>query len=62
MAQEENGITIIVIAHRLSTVINCDRLFVMKEGRIVESGAHGELIEKEGYYYELIQKQLHDKN
>ena len=34
----------------------------MKEGRLVASGAHGELIEKEGYYYELIQKQLHDKN
>ena len=61
MAQEENGITIIVIAHRLSTVINCDRLFVMKEGRIVESGSHGDLLKKEGYYYELIQKQLHDK-
>lgn len=34
----------------------------MKEGKIVESGAHTDLIEKEGYYYELIQKQLHDKN
>ena len=59
LAKEEKGITIVVVAHRLSTVINCDKLFVMKEGRIVETGSHEKLIGKEGYYYELIQKQLH---
>lgn len=50
--------TIIVIAHRLSTVINANRIFVMRNGDIVEAGKHSELIEKQGYYYQLIEKQL----
>jgi ABC-type multidrug transport system fused ATPase/permease subunit len=54
-----SSMTIIVVAHRLSTVINCDRLYVMKEGKIVEIGSHRELIKQKGYYYTLIQKQLH---
>lgn len=55
----DSSITIIVVAHRLSTVINCDRLYVMKEGNIVEIGGHRDLIKQKGYYYTLIQKQLH---
>ena len=57
-----HNITIIVVAHRLSTVVHCDRLYVMREGSIIESGNHHDLIAKEGYYYGLIQKQLHGKN
>lgn len=52
--------TIIVIAHRLSTVINADRIYVMKNGQIVETGSHRELRAQGGYYYQLIQKQLGD--
>ena len=52
--------TIIVIAHRLSTVINANRIFVMKSGQIQETGSHSDLLEKHGYYYELIEKQLAD--
>ena len=45
-------ITILVIAHRLSTVMDCDKLFVLENGRIVESGAPSELLEdKQSYFY-----------
>lgn len=49
--------TTVVIAHRLSTVENADRIFVMNEGRIVEEGRHAELIERGGLYTRLYQTQ-----
>jgi ABC-type multidrug transport system fused ATPase/permease subunit len=52
--------TIIVIAHRLSTVMNADRIFVMKNGQVVEIGSHKDLRALKGYYYQLIEKQLGD--
>jgi ATP-binding cassette, subfamily B, bacterial len=45
--------TTIIIAHRLSTVKNVDRIFVMKKGHIVESGDHTSLMEQKGYYHSL---------
>ena len=45
--------TTIVIAHRLSTIIKADRLLVLKDGVIVESGTHEELLSKEGFYSDL---------
>jgi ATP-binding cassette subfamily B protein len=55
-----SGRTTIAIAHRLSTLRNCDRLLVIEDGRVVESGTHAELMAKEGAFYKLVtmQKEL----
>jgi ABC-type multidrug transport system fused ATPase/permease subunit len=50
--------TTIIIAHRLSTVRNVDKIFVVKEGRIVETGRHEELIRYGGYYHSLYSVNL----
>ncbi|WP_145333788.1 peptidase domain-containing ABC transporter [Paenibacillus xylanexedens] len=50
--------TMIIIAHRLSTVMRCDRIFVMDKGIVVESGTHSQLLQLRGRYYELWKDQL----
>jgi ATP-binding cassette subfamily B multidrug efflux pump len=45
--------TVLAIAHRLSTIAQMDRLLVLDEGKIVESGSHTELLEKNGIYAKL---------
>ncbi|MDO4566078.1 MAG: ATP-binding cassette domain-containing protein, partial [Oscillospiraceae bacterium] len=52
------GRTSIVIAHRLSTVLAADRILVLKDGVLVEQGAHSELLEKGGVYKELFDTQF----
>jgi ABC-type multidrug transport system fused ATPase/permease subunit len=49
--------TIIVVAHRLATIRNADRILVVNKGKIEESGSHEELMAKQGYYYELAKQQ-----
>ena len=49
--------TVLAIAHRLSTIAQMDRLLVLDEGKIVESGTHAELIRKRGIYAKLWEHQ-----
>ncbi|MDE7301573.1 MAG: ABC transporter ATP-binding protein, partial [Clostridia bacterium] len=49
--------TMLVVAHRLSTVKKADNIIVLQHGEITESGTHAELIEKKGYYYKLYKLQ-----
>ena len=49
--------TRIVIAHRLSTIRNCDRIIVLDGGKIIEDGTYDELIEKNGFFAELVERQ-----
>jgi len=46
-----NGKTVIIVAHRLSTVKNADQIVVLDNGKIIEIGNHKELIKKKGYYF-----------
>ena len=50
--------TVVIAAHRLSTVMNADSIVVMKKGEIVEQGTHSELVALRGHYYTLVKNQL----
>lgn len=52
------GKTVVVVAHRLSTVRHADNIIVIDKGHVIEEGTHEELVEKKGAYFELIRNQL----
>jgi subfamily B ATP-binding cassette protein HlyB/CyaB len=51
------GRTMVIIAHRLSTIKKCDNIIVMDHGRVAEQGSHANLMEQQGYYYNLYKQQ-----
>ena len=59
-ALDKMGCTRIVIAHRLSTIKHCDRIVVLDGGHIIEDGTYDELIEKGGFFAELVERQRLD--
>jgi len=58
LAEFYKGRTVVIVAHRLSTVKNADQIIVLDGGKIVESGNHTTLIKKKGAYYNLVKNQL----
>ena len=56
----DSKMTIIIIAHRLSTIKKCDKIFVMKDGKIIEEGNHNELLDLKKEYFSLWEEQLID--
>jgi ATP-binding cassette subfamily B protein len=62
MKEFNRGKTVVIIAHRLSTVKDADQIVVLDDGEIKEVGKHFELVKKKGYYHELIKNQLELEN
>ena len=58
MQQFFDNRTVIVVAHRLSTVKNADQIVVLEKGELVEQGTHQELVGKKGAYFHLVKNQL----
>ena len=52
------GRTSFIVAHRLSTIKEADRILVMKDGNIIEQGNHEELLKKQGFYAQLYESQF----
>ena len=52
-----NNKTMLIVAHRLSTIKNCDKIFVLKDGEIVEEGNHKSLLAKKGVYAMMWKEQ-----
>ncbi len=61
LTQLKNKTTTIIVSHRISSAKNADSVIILDEGRIVQQGTHSELIAQEGYYKELYQEQLDEK-
>jgi ABC-type multidrug transport system fused ATPase/permease subunit len=48
---------VVIVAHRLETVRDCDRIYVMRAGEVIEAGTHADLVAQDGVYAELVRQQ-----
>ncbi len=62
LANLMKGKTTFIIAHRMSNIKNCDKIIVLKDGRLAEMGTHEELVRKGGEYYRLYQAQMKEES
>ena len=53
--------TSIIVSHRIMSLVKCDNILVLDEGKIIESGKHTDLIKKNGFYFKMFTNQLHNK-
>ncbi|KAK7972160.1 hypothetical protein PG988_006294, partial [Apiospora saccharicola] len=60
LEQARRGRTMVVVAHRLSTIQTADVIFVLEKGEVVERGTHRELLEQKGRYWSMCQSQAMD--
>lgn len=58
LEKAKRGRTCIIVAHRLSTIRDADKICVVNQGKIAEEGTHEELIQVQGLYYQLTQRQI----
>merc|ERR1711997_505200 len=58
ICDNERNVSVVIVAHRLSTVMNADRIYVINDGKIIQQGNHKELMLIDGPYNELVQQQL----
>ncbi|MTG97706.1 MULTISPECIES: ABC transporter ATP-binding protein [Myroides] len=61
LEKHSKNITTLIVTHRISSAKNADKIIILENGKVIENGTHEELIAKEGYYNELHQKQLSEK-
>jgi len=61
LEQHSKHITTLIVTHRVSSAKNADQIIVLDQGRIIQAGTHDTLIAQEGYYAELHEKQLKEK-
>ena len=61
LASLETKVTTIIVSHRISSAKNADRILILDQGQIVQQGTHSELVTQDGYYRELYEEQLDEK-
>ena len=62
LKEQSQNQTTLIVSHRISTIRNAEKIIVINQGEIVESGTHDSLLENNGFYYDMYQQQLSEEN